>query len=210
MLGWFWSFPASAQVRRVTYRSVPKQELYLVSGEQITRPDELYLPKFAVKTNALYLATTTLNAGFEFGIARRWTMDTGVVYNPFQLQKESTNQIWFVQPEFRYWFCQRFERHFVGLHAIYGEYNIGQVDFLTDVFVSHRYKGDVMGAGISWGYHMPLGGGRWAMEFTLGGGYLHIDYDKFACFECDELAASRDRHYFGPTKAGIALTFMIK
>jgi hypothetical protein len=185
------------------------QETYIVPGTRISRPDRPYLPKVAAKTNALYLATTSLNVGMEFGLLYRWTIDATALYNPFQLQKRSTNQVWFVQPELRYWFCQRFERHFVGVHLIYGEYNIGQMTYLTDTFFQHRYEGTGYGAGVSWGYHLPLGG-RWAMETSLGIGFIKLDEDKFACYECDDLIAQKKKNYFGPTKLGVSLVFMIR
>ena len=34
-----------------------------------------YMPRFAVKTNALYWATTTANLGFEVGLGKAWTLD---------------------------------------------------------------------------------------------------------------------------------------
>ena len=40
---------------------------------QIQR-NETYLPRFAVKTNALYWATTTPNLGFEAGLAKKLTL----------------------------------------------------------------------------------------------------------------------------------------
>ena len=32
--------------------------------------------KVALKSNLLYDATTTMNLGLEFGLARKWTLDT--------------------------------------------------------------------------------------------------------------------------------------
>lgn len=32
-----------------------------------------------------------------------------------------------VQPEFRYWLCERFNGHFFGVHGLGGEYNIAKV-----------------------------------------------------------------------------------
>lgn len=32
---------------------------------------------------------------------------------------------WLVQPEARYWFCDRFSGHFLGFHAHGGQYNVG-------------------------------------------------------------------------------------
>ena len=37
--------------------------------------NETYLPKFAIKTNALYWATSTPNLGFEVGLAKKITLD---------------------------------------------------------------------------------------------------------------------------------------
>ena len=38
--------------------------------------------KVALKSNLLYDATTTMNLGLEFGLARKWTLDVPVSYNP--------------------------------------------------------------------------------------------------------------------------------
>jgi hypothetical protein len=195
---------ASAQV--VT--DMPQSELMMIKSDELNVVEEPYLPKFAIKSNLLYMAATTLNASVEFGIGRRWTTDLAVAYNPFRLHKVGMNQLWFVQPELRYWFCQRFERHFIGLHAIYGEYNIGQVNFLTDTFKQYRYKGRGVGVGISWGYHTPISK-RWAIEYSLGIGYVKLDYDKIDCYECNKVVGKRNRNYFGPTKAAVSLIFMI-
>lgn len=41
-----------------------------------------YLPKFAIKTNALYWATSTPNLGFEVALAKKLTLDVSGNYNP--------------------------------------------------------------------------------------------------------------------------------
>lgn len=41
-----------------------------------------YMPKFAIKTNALYWATTTANLGFEVGLSKKLTLDVSGNYNP--------------------------------------------------------------------------------------------------------------------------------
>jgi len=173
------------------------------------RTTNQYLPKIGIKTNLLYLATASPNLSVEFGLAPKWTLDASVVFNPFQLQKGGVNRFWFVQPEVRYWFCQRFEKHFIGLHGIYGRFNIGEVDFLTTTFKDHRYRGWGGGAGISYGYHLPVAK-RWALEFTVGAGVVYYEYDKFRCYGCDQFEGRKTGMYFGPTKAGISLIYMIK
>ena len=46
---------------------------------------EGYAQKVALKSNLLYDATTTMNLGLEIGLARKWTLDIPVNYNPWKL-----------------------------------------------------------------------------------------------------------------------------
>ena len=169
-----------------------------------------YKPKAALKTNSLMWATTTPNIGLEFSLGRKWTLDLAYAYNPWHWDDGSSYRFWLVQPEVRYWFCNRFEKHFIGLHGIYGQFNMGKFDRpFPDTFQEHRYKGYGYGAGLAYGYHLPIAK-RWALEFTVGAGWVHLDYDKYRCGACDEHEGRKSTDYFGPTKAGINLIFFIK
>jgi hypothetical protein len=177
---------------------------------QVTpRTEDLYLPHTALKFNMLYALTTTINGSMEFGLGKRWTFDAAVAFNPFKLSHDGINRLWFVQPEFRWWTCQRFEGHFFGLHGIYGQFNIGRLDLLTTTFRNHIYKGSGIGAGVAWGYHRPLGG-LWSLEFSLGAGFVHLNYDKYRCEGCDAHLGREAKNYFGPTKAAVSLIWMIR
>ena len=66
--------------------------------------------KVALKSNLLYDATTTMNLGLEFGLARKWTLDVPVNYNPWKPDNGRRLRHWGIQPEVRYWFCERFRR----------------------------------------------------------------------------------------------------
>jgi hypothetical protein len=66
--------------------------------------------KVALKSNLLYDATTTMNLGLEFGLARKWTLDVPVNYNPWKPDNGRRLRHWGIQPEVRYWFCERFVR----------------------------------------------------------------------------------------------------
>lgn len=186
---------------------MPEKGTYsVVSMDKTTRK---YQPKTAVKTNLLYWATTTPNVGLEFYLSDRWSLNTHFGYNSWKNSKQSGFKHWVVQPEARYWFCNVFERGFVGLHGIYGKFNIQDVDLpFTDIFVGRHYKGSAYGAGAAWGYHLPLGK-RWGMEFSVGAGYVYLKYDKYRCGKCDEFEGRYTKHYFGPTKAAVSLLFMI-
>ena len=81
-----------------------------------------YMPKFAIKTNALYWATTTANLGFEVGLSKKLTLDVSGNYNPWKFSDHKQIKHWLVQPELRYWLCER-----VGYARIdYDKYNCGK------------------------------------------------------------------------------------
>ena len=79
----------------------------------------------AVKSNVLYDALLNINVGAEFGLAPRWTLDVSGDLNMWTLSHERRWKHWLLQPEARYWFCDRFSGHFLGFHAHGGQYNVG-------------------------------------------------------------------------------------
>ena len=173
--------------------------------------NEAYLPKFAIKTNALYWATSTPNLGFEVGLAKKLTLDISGNYNPWKFGDDRQIKHWLVQPELRYWLCERFNGHFFGLHAGYTEYNISNVriPFRPASSKDHRYQGWGTGVGISYGYSWIIGR-RWNLEATVGVGYVYTDYDKYDCVTCGTFRGTNTKHYFGPTKIGISFVYIIK
>ena len=167
----------------------------------------------AVKTNLLYWATSTPNIGFEFGLGKRTTLDLVGGYNPWTLNKDDNKKIkhWMVMPEFRYWLCERFNGHFFGIHTGFAEYNISgvRIPFQNKSTQEHRYEGWATGIGISYGYTWILGK-RWNLEANIGAGYIYTKYDKYECKTCGRFKDNQKKHYFGPTKAGISLIYIIK
>lgn len=80
----------------------------------------------AIKTNVLFWGTTTPNAGVEVGISRQFTVEVWGAYNAWKFPNDMKLNLYLIQPEARYWFCRKFEGHFVGVHGHYGHFNIGQ------------------------------------------------------------------------------------
>ena len=170
--------------------------------------------RFGVKTNALHWATAgTLNAGLEAGLGKRTSLELTGDYNPWTLDRDENRKLkfWSVMPEFRYWLCERFNGHFFGLHSGYGEYNISgvRIPFQNKSTQEHRYEGWATGIGISYGYTWILGK-RWNLEANIGAGYIYTKYDKYECKTCGRFKGNQKKHYFGPTKAGISLIYIIK
>lgn len=128
----------------------------------------------AIKTNLLYDATATVNLGVEVGVAPKWTLDLSGNLNAWNVNEDKRWKHWLVQPEARYWFCDRFSRHFLGFHALGGQYNIGglqnNIKFLGTDFSklsNNRFQGWGVGAGVAYGYAMIWANiGTWSLRLA--------------------------------------------
>lgn len=160
----------------------------------------------AVKTNLLYDATATINAGVEFGLSPKWTLDLSGNYNAWPINDRKWKH-WLVQPEARYWFCDRFQGHFLGVHLHALGYNVGYIDFIK-ALENRRYQGYAYGGGIGYGYAWAISRAL-NLEFEIGVGYAYTEYDKYECDGCGQkLEEDVPKHYVGPTKAAINLVYV--
>ena len=55
----------------------------------------------------------TSNLGVEVGLAKKWSLDLSGNYNGWKLGDEARMKHWLVQPEARYWLCEKFNGHFL-------------------------------------------------------------------------------------------------
>jgi hypothetical protein len=185
--------------------------------------DKVY-DRIAIKTNLLYAATLTPNLGIEVGLGRRFTLEATLGYNGWgnfwefsepaeDAARRQLNHI-LAKVEGRFWFGERFEGHFAGLHAYYNDYVVNglKVPLLFDK--EYRYDGFGFGVGVSYGYNW-MWNPRWGMEFNVGVGAMYMEYDKYPCAAgCDDRQLADliryKKTYFGPTSAGIKIYFMIR
>ena len=179
--------------------------------------------KLAVKTNALYWGTATPNLGLEYAMADRWTLELEGGYNPWTFDSEKNMKIkhWLVSPEVRYWFCESFLGHFVGINGNYTLFNISGIptpgvfidlssntDSKTDLKNS-RVQGWAVGAGVTYGYAFPIAR-RWNMELTLGYGIWYMEYGQYESRKCGLFQQDVQKWALGPTALGVSFMFMIK
>ncbi|MDR1937826.1 MAG: DUF3575 domain-containing protein [Tannerellaceae bacterium] len=163
--------------------------------------------RIGVKSNLLYDVTTTINIGLEVSMAPKWTIDLPVNYNPWEFSGNKKLKHWLIQPEVRYWTCEKFNGHFVGFHAHIAEYNIGGIKWIG--LQDHRYQGNLYGAGLSYGYQWILNT-HWSLEATVGLGYAFLSHAQYPCEKCTDKIGDFTKNYFGPTKAGVSLIYIIK
>lgn len=166
----------------------------------------------ALKTNLAYWGTTTPNLSLELGLSNKSTLELGGGLNLFEFSGNKRMKHWLVQPEYRWWFCETFNGHFLGVHAHGAQFNVGGWDIpigRLDIFKDRRYEGYLYGGGISYGYQWVLSN-RWNFEFTVGAGYARIHYDQYPCTTCGTKQDEGTYNYWGITKGGLSFIYFIK
>ena len=169
----------------------------------------------AIKTNILDDALLNINVGIEVGVAPKWTVELPVSFNGWTLSHDRRWKHWAVQPEARYWLCDRFGGHFFGAHVHGGQFNIGGIsnglnllgtDFskLSD----SRFQGWFVGAGVSYGYAWIINR-HWNFEAELGLGYSYTRFDQFRCAGCGKkVATDQVHHYVGVTRLALNMVYL--
>ncbi len=139
----------------------------------------------AIKWNVLPAGVGAANFGVEFSVAPKWTLSLeglGVIANPW---KNSDNSVyangWMGTFEARYYTCEAFNGHHLGLYANVGRF--GDVTMQSDllkVFVGATGvgKSNVKAGqlGLSYGYYWKLGHG-WGLDAYVGGGIAYAEYN---------------------------------
>lgn len=158
--------------------------------------------RWAIKSNALYLAAGVTNIGGEYAFHPHWSVDMPLVYSPYTLARTYRMRFLYIQPEARYWIDRPMKGHFFGVHLHAGVFNVSLDD-------KNRYQSEkgFHGAGISYGYAMPLSR-RWSMEFTVGVGYAFTRYCTYYNVP-NGLQYEKDRpyNYWGLTKLGLNFVY---
>ena len=175
----------------------------------------VYGQKVAVKTNLLSDGFLNPNVGIEVGVAPKWTLGMTGQFNAWRLSHDRRWKHWAVQPEARYWLCDRFGAHFFGVHLHGGQYNIGGFDGRINLLGTDarklqdaRYQGWFAGTGVTYGYAWILGH-HWNLEAEIGIGYSYTRYDRFRCAGCGKkMETDMQHHYVGPTKVAINLAYL--
>ena len=158
--------------------------------------------RWAIKSNALYLAAGVTNIGGEYAFHPHWSVDLPLVYSPYTLARTYRMRFLYIQPEARYWLDRPMKGHFFGVHLHAGVFNVSLDN-------KNRYQSEkgFHGAGISYGYAMALSR-RWSMEFTVGVGYAFTKYCTYYNVP-NGLRYEKDRpyNYWGLTKLGLNFVY---
>lgn len=153
----------------------------------------------AVKTNSLYWAALSPNASIELKLNRKFTTDLQAVYNPWEFKNGKKFKFWLAQPELRYWLCEAFEGHFVGVHLHAAQFYV--------VPEKNVYDGYLAGGGLTYGYNWILSP-HWNLEALVGLGYARLWYKEYPNLPCLKCYENKKKNYLGLTKIALSVSYM--
>ena len=171
----------------------------------------IYAQHIGIKHNLAYDVTLTPNLGVEVAFSKKITFEVSAGYNPFEFD-DTYLKHFFIQPELKYWFCEKFNGFYVGLHGHYGDFDVCNIKLPFDLYQQlngRRYDVSLYGAGLSLGYGWPLSK-RWNLETAVGAGYARVKYARHHSMASEETYEPGYKNYFGPTSASISFIYFIR
>ena len=184
------SEPAPASVPEPTPESTPE-------------PIADKIGKFSLRTNALYWVGAMPNLGVEWKPAKNIGIVVNGGYAPWGNNGWRHNWGgWFVAPEVRVYLGSN-RAWFVGPQFLAGGFNLKPGDT--------GRQGDVLAGGVMGGYKLRLTR-SWDMDFSLGMGYGHFEYDTYRRYNQENVYINSNlvKNIVMPIQAGVSFVWKIQ
>lgn len=107
-----------------------------------------YSQKVAVRLNALPATDGAFGAGVSYGIGNKSTVELVGSLRPWKRSEMYVNRYWLIQPEYKYWTCQKFNGFFWGGYLNGAQFNVGGKKLPFGIFADlkkYRYEGWLIG-----------------------------------------------------------------
>lgn len=171
----------------------------------------------ALKTNMLYDVLAVPNIGAEFYLGSNWSASANWMYAWWSSDKK--HRYWRVyggEVAVRKWFGRKAaEKPLTGHHlGVYGQLFTYDFEWNGTGYMGGQpgqmlWNSPNYAVGIEYGYSLPIGR-RLNIDFTVGVGYWGGKYYTYRPLDGHYVwEVTRNRHWFGPTKAEISLVWLI-
>ncbi len=172
-------------------------------------------PVLALRSNMLFDALAVPDLGVEFNLGRGWTVGGDAFYAWWG--RTDSRRIWRWQGGELY--TKKYLGHrsralhsgwYIGLYGQILRYDVklATTGYLSGGSATSFFDHPTVGGGLMVGYTLRLSS-RFALDFALGAGYLTGRYQKYHRTDgINVWQSTMTRHYFGPTKAEIALVWI--
>lgn len=153
----------------------------------------------SLRANLLRWSTLTPDLGLEWRINRSWSILVHGSWTSWSWNdKDRRYALWEVAPEVRYYIGKE-KRGYLGAMYKAGSFNYK----LSTV----GKQGDLMGGSITGGYQLRLNNAL-SMDFNMGIGCLHADYDKYTVIDGVRVRGGKEsKNWWGPINAGVTLAW---
>ena len=196
------------------FRSLPKAEAKVPSQTTtVTYSDDIisgHTQKvfMAFRTNMLYNLALTPTIGVDFHLGRNWTLGANWSYAWWHKDSWSYyHRVYGGDINLRKYFGDSARKrplsgHHIGVYAqaLTYDFEYGSTGFLSEFSY---------GGGLEYGYSLPVSRSL-NIDFSIGCGYLGGEYKVYDPIDDHYVwRETRQRHWFGPTKAEISLVWNI-
>ena len=168
---------------------------------------------WALRSNLLYDIATIPNIGIELALPHRWTIGINGMYAWWGGQRHARYlrlQAWELLTRHYFGRCELTGWH-IGLYAQIGRYDIclNGTGYLSGHSGASFFQRPTYGGGVEAGYALRLTE-RLNLDFTAGAGVLTGQYQTYTATPGHHSVwqSTRQRRYFGPSKAEIALVWL--
>ena len=97
--------------------------------------------RVAVSVNALPAIDGAFEAGVSYAIRNKSTVELTGSLRPWKREEKYVNRYWLIQPEYKYWTCQKFNGFFWGAYLNGAQFNIGGKKLPFGIFaVLKKYR----------------------------------------------------------------------
>ena len=155
----------------------------------------------SLRANLLRWATLTPDLGLEWRICPSWGIAVNGSWTSWTWSdKDRRYALWEVAPEVRYYMGEK-KAWYLGAMFKAGQFNYK----LSET----GKQGDLMGGGITAGYHLRLNKAL-DLDFNLGLGYLNADFEKYEVIDGVRVRRGNEtKDWWGPINAGVTLVWKL-
>jgi Protein of unknown function (DUF3575). len=185
--------------------------LIFTSSSQDRVATDKKLHYFALKNNLFYDVALLPNLTAEVYLGKQLSLAIAGSLSWWTFNSDRFYRIQSVGAELRYWINSPYplHGHAVGVYSMVGNYDIRLLSQNEDSKGWLSYGS--WSAGLSYAYSVPVAN-RVNLEFGLAVGYLggkYYDYHYCLIHDRWERQAEYNRNYFGPTRVGVSIVWML-
>ncbi len=176
-------------------------------------PDGFHM---GIKTNLLYDVLCVPNLGFEFYLAQGWSIGLSYAHAWWSIQERDFFYRYYggemaIRKYFGKASTQALSGHHIGLYGQYFTYDfeLGGKGYMGGLPGGKIFDEPSYSIGLEYGYSLPVTP-HLNFDFVIGVGYQGGKYYEYEAIDgCYVWQATKQRRYFGPTKAEISLVWNI-